>query len=60
MRCRIWQEHTARVLPALGTDGPLSVRPGEVVVVAIVADYEQAAAAMQALAEPVPKHRGKR
>jgi len=36
VRFRIWEERSARVLPALGIDGPLTVQPGEVVVVAVV------------------------
>jgi hypothetical protein len=57
----VWTEHTARALPALGTDGPVTVRPGEVVVVAVVSDMEKALEVVERLAETEPvKHRGKR
>ncbi len=50
VRFRLWQERMARVLPALGTDGPLTVQPGEIVLVAVVRTHEQAAMLMDAIA----------
>jgi hypothetical protein len=59
MRFRVWRADATRALPALGVDGPLVVQPGEVVVVAVVADVDQALEVMTAL-ELKPKHRGRK
>lgn len=59
MRVRIYRESFARVIPINGE--PLATLPGQVVVVAVVEDYERACEVVAALArEPEKPTRGKR
>lgn len=59
MKFRIWTSDRASVVPLNGE--PFAVQPGQVVVVAVVDSYAEAAQVMESLGEPTPNaKRGKR
>jgi len=55
---RIWTEHSTRVLPTM--DGPMQVVPGDVVVVAVVDDAEEARHVLERLESAKRTNRGRK